>query len=101
MLFNEVFNKLYTSGEKYLPGSRPCGAGGDHSAGDVHHPGQHPELAPPRGLHQGHRRLVRGLCRVRVFSSPGVCSGQLRFQVLEKSKMEIYLFVTFHMAFRC
>ena len=54
---HKVFNKLYTSGEQYLPGSRPCGSGGDHSAGNVHHHGQHPALSAARGLHQGERRL--------------------------------------------
>ena len=28
--------------------------GGHHLAGHVHHPGQHPELLAPGGLHQGH-----------------------------------------------
>ena len=58
-------------------GACPCGAGSDDPAGDVHHPGQHPELPAPGRLHQGHRRLVRGLRRVRVLSPPGVCSCQL------------------------
>ena len=62
-------------------GASPCGAGSDDPAGDVHHPGQHTELPAPRGLHQGHRRLVRGLCGLRLLGSPGVRPGQLCFQV--------------------
>ena len=61
-------------------GSRPCGSRCDHSVGHVHHPGQHPELAPPRCLHQGYRCLDRGLRRVRVLRPPGVRPRQLRFK---------------------
>ena len=35
-------------------GAGPGGPGGDHPAGHVHHPGQHPEQPPARRLHQGH-----------------------------------------------
>ena len=66
------------------PGSRPGSSRGDDSAGDVHHPGQHPELPAPRGLHQGHRRLVRGLRGIRVLRPPGVRPRQLRFKVCQK-----------------
>ena len=34
-------------------GAGPRGAGGDHAARHVHHPGQHPELPAAGGLHQG------------------------------------------------
>ena len=34
-------------------GAGPRGAGRDHAARHVHHPGQHPELPAPGGLHQG------------------------------------------------
>ena len=64
-----------------LPGSRPGGSRGDDSAGDVHHPGQHPELPAPGGLHQGYRCLVRGLRLLRVRGPPGVRDGQLCLKV--------------------
>ena len=71
-------------------GACPCGAGSDDPAGDVHHPGQHTELPAPRGLHQGHRRLVRGLRRLRLLRPAGVRPCELCFKVgfLIKSKYE-------------
>ena len=62
-------------------GAGQGGAGRDDPAGDVHHPGQHPEQPAARGLHQGHRRLVRGLCLLRLRGTAGVRDGQLRLQV--------------------
>ena len=75
------------------PGSRPGCSRGDHSAGHVHHPGQHPELPAPSGLHQGHRCLVRGLRGVRVLRPPGVRPRQLRFKVCKTvmNVQEIFL----------
>ena len=63
-------------------GSCPSGAGSDDPAGDVHHPGQYTELPAPRGLHQGHRRLVRGLRLLRIWSPVGIRDGELRLQVI-------------------
>ena len=62
-------------------GAGPRGAGGDHAARHVHHPGQHPELPAPGGLHQGHRRLVRGLRLLCLQRAPRVCSCQLCVKV--------------------
>ena len=44
-------------------------------------PGQHPKLIAPGGLHESHRRVVRGVCLLCLQCSSGVCSCQLRFQV--------------------
>ena len=73
-----------------VAGASPSGAGSDDPAGDVHHPGQHTELPAPRGLHQGHRRLVRGLRRLRLLRPAGVRPCELCFKVgfLIKSKYE-------------
>ena len=89
-------------------GAGPGGAGSDHPAGHVHHPGQHPELPPACRLHQGNYRssqpvvlkamssknnnvmlnwlpgdrcVVRGLRVLRVQRTAGVRSGQLCVQV--------------------
>ena len=41
-------------------------------------PGQHQQLAAPRGLHQGHRRVDGRLHLLRVRGAAGVCAGELR-----------------------
>ena len=35
------------------PGPGPRDAGCEHAAGTLHHPGQHSEVPPPGGLHEG------------------------------------------------
>ena len=42
-------------------GAGPRGAGGDHAARHVHHPGQHPELPAPGGIHQGEEQEEVGV----------------------------------------
>ena len=82
-------------------GAGPCCPGRHHAARHVHHPGQHPELPAPGGIHQGmgdiyniyististhlhppgYRRLVRGVRVLRVRGAAGVRHGQLCLQV--------------------
>ena len=71
--------------------ARQSGPGSDDPAGDVHHAGQHTELPPARGLHQGHRRLVRGLCLLRLRSFTRVRNGQLRLQVRCQTTIKTFL----------
>ena len=39
-----------------MSGSSSRDARGEHPTGAVHHPGQHPEVAAPGGLHEGELR---------------------------------------------
>ena len=63
-------------------GPCPGSPGRDDPAGHVHHPGQHPELPAPCGLHQGYWCVVRSMRLLRVQRSARVCSGKLCFQVI-------------------
>ena len=42
-----------------LSGPRSRDPRSEHLAGAVHHPGQHPEVAAPGGLHEGEPRVSR------------------------------------------
>ena len=67
--------------ELHISGSCQSSSGGDNLVGHVHDPGQYPELSPSCGLHQGHWRVVRSLCRVCLLCSSRICSCQLCLKV--------------------
>ena len=61
--------------------ARQGGPGGHHPPHHVHPDRRGQQVPAPRRLHQGHRRLERGLRPLCLLRSPGVCHRQLRFQI--------------------